>query len=403
MKTLELLSLSVITATLIVSTGCSSDDDGDGSGASAPSEITKGVELNTSVTNNAMALLGSAMNELPDLAPARMASRLAALQVTRSSNSDNSTRTYQCDISGSYTNTSYTKTTGDRDDKPKESWSYEHHWSVTYDDCVDNYSGVNYVGDTLDQSIRDGVLDGSEYSEYNSDTNRSKDNYSSNRSYSIIYRSSSTEATITNVYDDNMSWQAEAEGTDLYGDNVDFTGHFTLNGTKEMYHTNTSGDKVAGIGTREVSGGFSISSERVYTPAKATSTLAMNGFTTQYETNSTGEHVIEGEYYDNYKVTAVKVGDEQTTTMSGTLGSTCLGGSVTVSVDPIIKENDVTYHDQLPYDGKATLKGSNTSTVTFSVRSDDNTKTQATVQVDDGPLTQFNDWNTLATGKCQDD
>ena len=400
MKKLELLGLSVITAALIVSTGCSSDDDDGDSGASAPSEITKGVELNTSVTNNAMALIGSAMDELPSLAPARLASRLAA---SRSSTSENYTRTYQCDISGSRTVTRTSKTSGDKDNKPNESWSYEAEETVHYDNCVDNYSGVNFVGDVLDEMVTDGVDSSREYGEYNSDTNRSKDNFSYNYKYSEIKRSSTTQATITVTYDDNMSWEAEVDGTNYSADDVNFRSSYSMNGSQELYHTHENGKRVAGVGNRVDMGHFMMSGERVHTPAKTTSTLTRDGFYAVYETNSTGEHVVAGAYYNNYKVTAVKVGDEQTTTMSGTLGGTCLDGSVTVSVDPIIKDNDVLYPDQLPYDGKATLKGSNTSTVTFSIRSDDNTKTQATVQVDDGPLTQFNDWNTLATGKCQDD
>jgi hypothetical protein len=420
MKKFELLGLSLITAALVMTSGCSSDDDDGKSGPSAPSEITQGVELNTSATNNAMALLGVAMDDMPELAPARLTPRLSALKVARSSGSENSTVTYPCEISGTYTITNNSKSTGDSDKTPPESWSEESHNSKTYDNCVDNYSGVNFSGDALDQVVRNGVLsaesnideDGDEgeeadigfmddYAEYNSDTNRSKLRNSLNMSYSEIYRSSTTEATITSTYDFAFSVTSEFDGTDADRKDINITDSLSVNGSVEKYQTNAAGERVAGVGERIIYGDYKQVSERLYVPARSTGTLHINGFYTLYETNSTGEHLIEGGYFNNYHVESVKVGDEQETTISGTIGDTCLGGSITVAVDPVIKDNEVTYPDQLPYAGKATLKGSNTSTVTFSINSGDPTKTQATVQVDDGPLTQFDDWASLATGECE--
>ena len=408
MKNIELLGLSLITAALVMTTGCSDDDDKD-SGPSAPSEFTKGVELNTSVTTNAMALISSAMdNAMSKLAPSRLAPKMSATKIARSSESENSSITTPCEVSGSYTYERVYTTTGDHEDQPDESWSEKRHNSISYDNCVDNYSGVNFIGESLDQVVRNGVgwdegpIDS--YREYNKDSNRSKQEISGSMNYSEVYRSSTTKATITTLFDLSYRQKIAYDGTDLDRDDINISHETTENGTMELYQTNAAGERIAGVGERVVYGDIRFTGEQIATASKTTTVSDMNGFAAAYETNSTGEHVVSGKYYNNYHVGTVKVGDEQNTTVSGTIGGSCLGGSVTVAVDPVIRDNEVIYgEDQLPYAGKATLTGSNTATITFSVVSETPPKTQATVQVDDGPLTQFDDWASLATGECQDD
>jgi len=402
MKKMELLGLSVVTAALIVSTGCSSSDDDSSSGPSAPSEITQAVEMNVSVAQNAMALVSNNVNSLPELAPARVHARLAALKA-RSSEIGSGTQTYNCDVSGTYTEEWSYKTTGDVDTEPNKSWSQEDNYSESYDNCIDDYSGVNFVGDELDERIKNGIYEYHAYSEYNSETNQSKGSYSSSNTVLKVKRSTTTKATITDMSNDNMSFEITYDGIDEERTDINATIAYSLNGTAdEMYHTDASGAKVAGIGERRVEN-FMFSSERVYTPAKSTAKLNINGFNTQYDTNSTGEHVIDGAYFSNYHVENTKMGDEETITISGTVGNKCLGGSITVSVDPIIKDNDILYHE-LPYSGNIVLSGSNKTAIEFSV--DDDTAspktTKATMSVDDGPATVFTTWSTLATGKCQD-
>jgi len=404
MRRLELVGLSVITAALVLTAGCSDDEDNKSSGVSAPSEITKGVELNTSVTTNAMgAVLKTIINDLPDQAPARLISKRAK-QIALSSGSSNSTITTPCEVSGSITVSNTTTESGDRDDKPEEGWTYEQHIDITYDNCVDNFSGVNFVGDALDEEFGNGTEQYVTYSEYNKDTNRSRDNFSSSTDYSIVQRSSTTEATVTRTFQDNFSGEMVTDGMNFGADDVNTSTNWTESGKSEFYHTDVNGNRVPGIGTRDESD-LHATSEHIYTTAKSTSTLYINGFVASYETNSTGEHLIEGEYYNNYNIESIKIGDEEEITVSGTIGGSCLGGSVTVSVNPVIKSNDVLYPDlgpsnpALPYAGQATLTGSNTATVTFSVDSSDNTKTQATVKVNE-TQSVFTDWNTLATGKC---
>ena len=409
MKKLELLGLSVITAALIVSTGCSSDDDDGDSKPSAPAEISKGVELNTSVTRNAMALLGTSMDDMPDLSAARLTPKLSILKVAKSSDSENTTGNFPCEVSGSVTVTRTSTSTGDEESYPEKSWSNEEQTTYTLNDCVDNYSGVNFAGDALNEVLMIGTVQFSEYEGYNSDTNRSKSSSSLSDHYSAIFQSSSTKATITEIIDYNESDEMEFDGPSNSVD-INATTEYRVNGTYERYHTDTNGARIAGIGERGVYGDYVSSAERIVTSAKkSTATLYQNGFFSEYETNSTGEHVVYGKYFNNYRVETVKVGDESNITMSGTVGGKCLGGSVTVAVNPVIQENPILYPDlgpndpALPYAGKATLTGSNTATVTFSVNSSDKTKTRATVQVDDGLSIPFENWSSLAKGECQDD
>ena len=398
MRKMYLVSLSVAAAALIVATGCSSSDDGGDAGLSAPAELTQGVELNTSVVTNAMALFGGTMDSLPDLAPARF----AAMRIARSSSTENESSTQSCDINGTRTITTVYKETGDKSAKPNENWSEEFTEIETYDNCIDNYSGVNFVGDALDERLTKGSSTYIEYDSYSSDTNQSTSRFSGKVNVSEIKRSSTTKATITSNTNDNFSSEATFDGLDDEATNANFKDSFSYYGTSEMYHTNANGDRVAGVGER-IDLDFKETSERIYTVAKSTSLLDFDGFIAVYETNSTGEHMVYGYYANNYHVARTKEGDEETTSISGKIGGSCLGGSVTVTVDPIIKENDVDYIE-LPYAGYVTLQGSNKATIEFSVADDTLTPqtTQAGVTVDGNPQVQFTTWNALAAGECDD-
>lgn len=401
MKKVELLSLSVVTAALIM-TGCSDDDSS--KGASAPSEATTPIEINSTTAQNVAALLRNAGGG--PMAPAKseqLASIKTRVAALKASGSDSGTDTYDCDISGTWTS-AYSSTWTE---SPDGSWNSTYTGTDSYKNCVDNYSGTNDVGDDLNMRVQNGTYKWSNTGEYNSDTNRSKDSWSATNNMVDSRENNETSASRVYTSSDSYSATEEADGEYIYASNVTRSYSYNVNGEYKRVDTNTSGDVVYGY--RYEYGNMTQTQEEIMDydlMEYVQSTISANGFYSDYDTNSTGEYLADSAYFKNFVMSWSSDGaNEGNMTVSGTVGESCLGGSVTLATAPVIQENQVDYFDGsdatgsnvLPYAGTLSMTGSATATLSFDA--DDTNHTTATVSIGDNNDT-YTGWNTLAVGAC---
>ena len=383
MKNIELLTLSIATATLLVSTGCSSDDDSSpaASGPSAPSEISTPVELNASAARNALALVFNNHRIRP-------AGGLPPPPVDgNSSNSGTSVR--DCDISGTETTTGAET----QSDLGNGSWSSVETETTTFDNCIDNSDNLSY--DTYTQKGSDSY---SYESNYNADTDLTSSVNSYSDNYSAAYENNTTQLSETRTYSSYTK-----ESTNIYkGDTRSgwlprTKSTYTVNGEYERVDTDADGKAIDGY--RNVYGAYSKVREYVYHDGSETSKkYTINGFRSYYDTNSTGDESLDrGHYFTNYVIHWYQPDSENTreeaVTVSGTIGDLCLGGSITIATSPVIHSNQYEYFDKdgsasgdwsfsssvLPYSGKQSISGSNSATITYDYNGTKQTSASVTI------------------------
>ena len=411
MKRIELLTLSVVTATLIVATGCSSDDDDKkASGPSAPQESAAPVELNESVARNAIALITRDNNSMMLPSAARGPDR-------NISNSGTTIR--DCDISGTVT-TTYVHT---ETDLGNASWSEVDAGDQTYDNCVDNSGNPSF-----DTMTRTGTYSYRHEKTYDAETGLTTEIYKDDGHSTSISENNNTQHS----YTDNYSMTEES--TIVYIDNgklapkanlmgpgfsprTTVSAYFSLNGEDKWVMTDDTGKIVDGGKT--VAGAFNTTIEYVYDGSrhKVSEKSSTNGFISHYDINSSGdENLTSSSYFKDYVVHwyvpdngSGSDGDEEAIKISGTIGDLCLGGSITIATDPTIFSNQVKYKDKddnhgddvLPYAGAQQISGSNTLTVGFEHNATLNTSATVTIGSESKV---YGSWAELLAGSsCAED
>ena len=399
MKKLELLTLSIVTATLIVATGCS-DDDGDkkASGPSAPSKVTAPAELNTSSAHNAVALIYRTGSIRP--APKKdWGGRGGDGNV-----SESSTDVRDCDISGTETTTRSTT----RIDNGDAGWSRMDSASYTFDNCIDYDDVYGY-----DKRTRNGVRSETVEDAYSAETDTQTTHAYGHLNYTDFYENNTTQKSRQQTYTD-LTREFKGSVTDSLERRVLYRAE---NGEDKYIETDVNGNVIDG--KRRV---YSINGteERI---ADVSKEYTANGFFAHYETNSTGDESLkESDYYSNYTVHWYKpdTGDdsdnrEEAVTVNGTIGSTCLGGSITITTDPVVHSNQYAYFDKdgnnpnesqksssvLPYSGKQTISGANSATIIYDFNSTKNTS--ATITIGEESM-KYGTWDEFLTdSSCLDD
>ena len=132
-----------------------------------------------------------------------------------------------------------------------------------------------------------------------------------------------------------------------------------------------------------------------------------NGFWAYYDTNASGVESLNGfDYYNDFKLEADMSGSEENLSISGTMGTTCLGGTMTFATNPVVQQNQDDYFDGddshgsnvLPYTGVFSVSGGgHSATVTFEHNASN--YTTATIAAPDGNAT-YDRWSDLAVGAC---
>ena len=170
-----------------------------------------------------------------------------------------------------------------------------------------------------------------------------------------------------------------------------------LNGLYEQTITDESGTVVDGYKDQYAKLKGEMTEE--YNEGVYTSSMTADGSWNHYDRNASGDTLTEGLYFNNLVYTGMEVGNENNETVNGTVGSTCMGGAVTLATTETIQMNDQAYtnacdesvgsSNTLPYSGTVTIKGDGMATALF-----DNNTTHSY-------LTVFSDANeTNSTFDC---
>ncbi|WP_345987227.1 hypothetical protein WCX18_08795 [Sulfurimonas sp. HSL1-2] len=377
--------------------GCGSSSS---SSLKAPADIKAAIDINTSTAQNAIALVRSGVNifsatesklattALMTKVKETKATLAAKLKDTTETGSETSTQ--DCDISGSTTLTSshtYTQ-------KDNGGWSYTETMAYSFNHCINGTPQSR-------QSINGKIMESMTYG-YNADANLSEESYSVDYDYVVLYDSNETEAS------HSETWNAVVERT--WNADGDYVTSATAPGEEQMLKAkgylkmvdvNSSGEVESGFRQEiDITAGDMRLYDDTYWKEYA------NGFNSFYETSGGVEEFANGIYFKNFKIETHSDGaDEENTTVSGTVGSSCLGGSVAFSTAPVMQSNQQTYFDEfdnhggnvLPYAGMVTMKGNGTATVAFE--SNASNYTSATLVAPDGTST-YGSWGSLATGLC---
>ena len=408
MKKMDLLGLSVVAAALIL-TGCSSDSDDTtptASGPTAPAAVTTPVEMNQSNVQNSVALLDSTMNNMSVNAKiaakhASVEAKMTTVKATVMAEGPVSNE-YNCSVSGKYTETyEYVYLPPDG----SGSWSDTYTDTVVYDNCVDNTS-MMVDGVTLNLVTNTGSWSWGYSYGYNGDTNLSYDSNSYTDTYQNVYDTNLTEGDMTSrtySYNSTGSWNSSADGEGMMT-SVEAPAYYNSSsdkGTDSMTDTNSSGHEI---------NGYRDDFDETYSFAMAqdNSHGEMNGdgFYAYYESNATGETLVYSEYLDNFTMTFADQGNESNSTIDGTIGDTCLGGSTTFATVVTVQENQADYWsdanmsgpDVLPHDGNLTLTGSTSATLGFWTY--DQNRTQARVEAPDQNKTYKNWTELIGSSPC---
>lgn len=397
MKKIEIVGLSVVSAALLL-TGCGSSSDSKSS-PTAPSDVTAPLAMDLNATKNVMALATQGIGIF------RASSKVSAIAenvktkalAISDAGGDSGTETFDCTVSGTRTqswNTSWSETDA--------GWSETVSETTTYNHCVDNYN-TTINGEDTNLRTYNGSSTYSRTGEYDNVEDVSKMSISGSDNYTETYESNETLTSRTRTSTGTINLNEEADGTWLMSTSEPaYNFSIALNITDNSTDVNSTGSTVGG---EEVIYALTMTSEGLQDDTYGKDTA--NGFYSAYDINSSGDKVLMySDYFGNYMEEYTSDGaNEHNMTVTGTRGSTCLGGSVTVATNLTIQENQQDYQDEnnntgssvLPYSGVITLTGTGASMITFDHNETNNTS--ATVSIDDVNTT-FGTWGTLADGPC---
>lgn len=399
MKKIDLLGLSVVAAALIM-TGCSSDsDDAATPGPTAPTDVTAKIDVNLTTTQNAIALVRNGIGLFSNAKIAAIKADVKAKALAlKDSGGNGGSWSYDCQISGSTGNV----WSSEWSNNPDGSWSNTNSATYTAKNCVDNYSGtVN--GEAVNLYKENGTRTYTNSDEYDASGNLTTISNSSadNFSYSYEHNETLTSRTYTNTLSTSFIDIADGIVPMISADAPAFSHSAKLIGTNDQVDINSTGSTIAGW---ENAYNFSMSNEGLQDGTYDIDSA--NGFVANYDINATGDKVLTySDSYNNYVEEHTSDGaNESNTTISGTRGNTCLGGSATFATTLIIQENQVDYLDGndntgnnvLPYSGVVTLSAVGTATLTF-----DNNTTHSDANLTAGDESAvYTRWVDLAVGTC---
>ncbi|WP_345969441.1 hypothetical protein WCX72_08830 [Sulfurimonas sp. HSL1-6] len=400
MKRVSVIGISVATAALIIG-GCGSSS----SGPSAPSEIKAATSIDLATVESALSMLynggitaASAPASTMKAAVADIKTAIQAKVAAGSGSGENSySYTYDCQISGTRTN-SYESSY----DYPAEGgWTETYKYTYRYDHCIDN-SSATINGEPANRYFENGTYSYTNSATYSIDSNMSKEtwSWSDNRSYGYDNNETTTSRTYTRKNNGKETWEAD-------GDYFDATG---VPAWSDTWHYSGSDKRVDINSSGKVSGGERNVYNETWTDSGAQDnshykTMA-DGFYSHYETDANGvESLTGGEYYNNFVMEVYANGSEENITISGTYGTTCLGGSVTFKTDPVVQSNQDDYFDGdglhgnnvLPYAGTVTVSGSGSATVGFDANA--SMYSTVTIVAPDGNAT-YSRWDDIPAGTC---
>lgn len=408
MKKMNLLGLSVVTAALVM-TGCSSDSDDTttSSGYTPPAAVTAPLEMNLSNVQNSVALLNSIMNSMsvnPKIAAKQAALTAKVAAVKTLAAAPNVATAYDCSISGTWTITDeYVSVPDDGFGGWSDTWSL----AVNYDNCVDNTS-ILVDGVELNTVTSTGNWSYNQAYGYNGETNLTYQNNSYVDNFKQVYETNLTAGDMTSRtynYNSSGSWNTSADGMLTIVEAPAYYESDTYKGTESMTDTNSSGHAINGwrnVGDEAYSSAASQDGSH--------GEMNGDGFYAEYESNATDETLVYSTYLDNFAMTFANENNETNSTVDGTVGHICLGGSTTFDTVVTVQSNESEYwSDQnmtgpevLPHDGNVTLTGSTSATLGFTTY--DNSlptpRTKAMVQAPDGNHTYFNWTDLIGSSPC---
>lgn len=379
MKPTYLLGLSVAAAAILFS-GCGSSDDAVANPAAitAPDEVKQAIDLNQSTIQNIMAYIrysaGSAAIPAPQKAP-------------QPDSNVTGTYTYDCGLAGTSTST-YVNTYLNEDDG---SWTSKYDYTDTYDNCT--YS-TTYSPGSFTANRR--TLNGTQHYYYGTHYDNAT---------GVTHYFNGGNDNYTNVYDNNetdLGLTSYTYANTLTGNHIyypDGSGRTDeRDGERSNLDINATGDIVGG--SRYTYDRYTI----VLSQTSSSEEFTANGSFTRTNYNPDGTSYLNtADYYEKFAFSSAGA-TQQNITISGKVGTLCLGGSVSFATDQIVREDQVNYLDEnnvsgsnvLPYSGTVTLTGTSQATVIF----DNNvTHTNAVVHIGDTNAT-YGGWSTLATGPC---
>ncbi len=392
MKNIELLGISAAAAVLIL-TGCSDDSNGD-SEPSAPSEVTQAADMNISQTKTVISFIqdGGIMAGSPRLAVMK-ASLVAKADSLPGSGGGSGTETTDCEISGTKVHTWKSEWIQSDDGSRSDNYSD----TYTYNNCIDG-SSTTVQSETMTQYVQKGSLSFYGSQTYNSDSaliGRIERQTFNNYSERYESNTSLTSRTTTNDYTFEMKIGIEPA--------IVQSQTLSVKGTAEQdVETNSTGHIVDGL-----TGSYNLT--QTVEEGDDHEKVAINGFYAVYDINASGSFINESRYYKDYLLEFTHdTSNDSNITVSGTLGNTCLGGSVTLSTNPVIRENSVDYFDGddknkssggdvLPYTGAMSIVGMTNATVTFDTNETNNTS--AFIQAGETNATAYF-WNDLDERTC---
>ena len=399
MKKIDLLGLSVVTAALIM-TGCSSDsDDAATSGPTAPTDVTAKIDVNLTTTQNAIALVTNGIGLFSNAKIAAMKADVKAKALAlKDSGGNGGSWSFDCQVSGTRAN-SWESTWSNN---PDGSWSNTYSETYTAKNCEDNAS-TTVNGEAVNLYKENGTRTYTNSDEYDAGGDLTTSSYSSadNFTHSCEHNETLTSRTYKTTVSLSNSFSVDGIVPLLSADAPAFSQSTQIVGTSGDVDVNSTGSTIAGW---EDAYNISMSQEGLQDGTYDKDSA--NGFAANYDINATGDKVLfYSDSYSNYVEEHTSDGaNESNTTISGTRGNTCLGGSATFATTLIIQENQVDYLDGndnpgnnvLPYSGVVTLSAVGTATLTF-----DNNTTHSDANLTAGDESAvYTRWLALSVGTC---
>ncbi|WP_345984767.1 hypothetical protein WCX49_09040 [Sulfurimonas sp. HSL-1656] len=397
MKYVGLVGISVAAAALIMS-GCGSSSS---SGPSAPSELKTKATVDLSTVENALALLGSGSITAASPASAAVAKVKTAINVKAAaaagSGQDSYSYTYDCGISGTY---SYSwETTYEYLDNGGWTETYKGKYSANH--CIDNYS-TTINGEPTNRRFENGGGSYSHIATYSSDANMSKETWawSDNHSYGYDNNETTTSRTYTYVSSGKETWEADGDYFDAAGVPA-WSDTWQYVGTNKRVDVDSNGDVIDGW--RDV---FNEKWTEMGAQDGSHHKTMVDGFYSYYETNASGvESMTGGAYYNDFVVETYTSGSEDNITISGTYGTSCLGGAVTFSTNTVVQSNQDDYFDGggahgsdvLPYAGSVSVSAGGSAMVDFDANA--SMYSTVTISATDGNAT-YSSWSDIPVGTC---